>query len=151
MTTTQNTASAERIGELAARIGLNPKTIRYYEEFGLLPPPVRTESGYRLYDSSDEARLRFIMKAKDIGLTLAEIRDILSVQAGGSPPCTYVVTLLEQKVAEIDRKLAALAEVRSELAALRTKAKHTRAAEAAVCGIIEAHEHLAHKGTQERR
>jgi DNA-binding transcriptional MerR regulator len=71
-----------RIGELATRFGLNPKTIRYYEEIGLLPRAERSDSGYRLYDEHDVERLGFIRRAKTLGLSLDEIRDILSVQEG---------------------------------------------------------------------
>ena len=142
------------IGALAAQLGLNPKTIRYYEQLGLLPPPTRTDSGYRLYDGRDETRLSFILQAKAIGLTLAEIRDILTVQAGGSPPCAYVLALLDQKVVEIDRRLAALTEVRAELVTLRREAAHTmhtRATQAEVCGIIEAHARATHNDTPRER
>ena len=62
-----------RIGQLANEVGLNPKTLRYYEQIGLLPAPQRSPSGYRLYTAADRERLDFIAKAKAIGLTLEEI------------------------------------------------------------------------------
>jgi DNA-binding transcriptional MerR regulator len=131
--------SAQQIGAFAARLGLNPKTVRYYEALGVLPPLVRTERGYRLYGAQDEAHLRFIVKAKAIGLTLAEIRAILALRLGDSPPCDHVLALLDRKVAELDRRLAVLAEVRAELVRVRQNAARTMATPAAVCGIIEAH------------
>jgi DNA-binding transcriptional MerR regulator len=142
------------IGALAAQLGLNPKTIRYYEQLGLLPPPTRTDSGYRLYDGRDEARLRFILQAKAIGLTLAEVGAILTVPAGGSLPCAYVLTLLDQKVAEINRRLAALTQVRAELVRLRREAAHTmhtRATQPEVCGSIEAQARATPNGTPRER
>src|SRR5258708_32647874 len=78
-----------RIGELAARFGLNPKTIRYYEEIGLLKRAGRSESGYRLYGKPDVERLGFIRRAKTLSLSLDEIRDILSAQEEGSPPSVH--------------------------------------------------------------
>lgn len=129
----------QRIGELAARLALNPKTIRFYEDVGLLPVPRRMPNGYRFYDAKDEARLRFIVKAKAIGLTLSEIGDILAAQDDGQRPCEHVLALLDGKLAEVDRRLRALAEFRHELAALREEADETRSAEASVCGIIECH------------
>lgn len=72
-----------RIGELAVHFSLNPKTIRYYQEIGLLPRAHRSESGYRLYDELDAERLNFIRRAKTLGLSLDEIRDILSVEGRG--------------------------------------------------------------------
>lgn len=128
-----------QIGELAAELGLNPKTIRYYEEIGLLPQPRRTLAGYRLYDAADRERLRFILKAKAVGLTLEEIKQVLDVRSKGQQPCTHVLALLDQKLAAVDEQLRALSEFRRELVALRTEAAETMRAEACVCGIIEHH------------
>ena len=88
-----------RIGQLAAEFGLNPKTIRYYEAIGSLPPPERTDAGYRLYTDADVERLRFIGKAKLIGLSLDEIREIFRLRSNGEPPCGCVLSMLDQKVA----------------------------------------------------
>ena len=65
-----------RIGELARECGVNPKTIRYYEAFGLLPKATRVPSGHRVYSAKDLQRLQFIRRAKQIGLPLASIRQI---------------------------------------------------------------------------
>ncbi len=128
-----------RIGELAGALGLNPKTIRYYEALGLLPAPPRTAAGYRLYGEADRERLRFIAKAKAVGLTLAEIGEILALRRAGEPPCAHVTALVERKLAAVDRQLRALAEFRRELVALRATAAETGAAPAQVCGILERH------------
>jgi DNA-binding transcriptional MerR regulator len=69
-----------RIGKLSAQFGLNPKTLRYYEELGLLDRPRRSNAGHRLYEVAACDRLRFILKAKAIGLTLAEIGRIVALQ-----------------------------------------------------------------------
>ncbi len=108
-----------RIGELAARFGLNPKTIRYYEEIGLLKRAGRSESGYRLYGKPDVERLGFIRRAKKLDLSLDEIRDILSAQEEGSPPCGQVLGLIDTKIEVIDQRMAELATFRAELATLR--------------------------------
>jgi DNA-binding transcriptional MerR regulator len=71
----QQSKTGLRIGELATELGINPKTIRYYEAIDLLPAPVRTTAGYRLYGAPDRERLRFITKAKAIGFTLHLARD----------------------------------------------------------------------------
>ncbi len=97
-----------RIGALAADLGLNPKTIRYYEEIGLLPVPQRTGAGYRQYSAADRERLRFI-KAKVIGFTLREIREILAVRDGGGEPCPYLGDLLAHKLAAVGRSSVCLA------------------------------------------
>ncbi len=108
-----------RIGELAARFGLNPKTIRYYEEIGLLKRAGRSESGYRLYGKPDVERLGFIRRAKTLSLSLDEIRDLLSVQEEGSPPCGQVLGLIDTKIEVIDQQMAELTTFRAELATLR--------------------------------
>lgn len=132
-----------RIGELAARFGLNPKTIRYYEEIGLLPRAARGDSGYRCYDERDAARLGFIRRAKMLGLSLDEIRDILSVQQEGSPPCGQVLDLIDLKISAIDRRLADLVAFRADLATLRTTwtdevtSAQRAATPACICPIIE--------------
>jgi DNA-binding transcriptional MerR regulator len=134
-----DTLGQMQIGQLATLVGLNPKTLRYYEQIGLLPPPQRSPSGYRLYTAADQERLDFIAKAKAIGLTLEEIRDILTLKGNGQPPCAHVRRLLEEKLAVIEAQLRALADVRQELMALRTSATRTMLADARVCGIIEQH------------
>ena len=126
-----------RIGELAAQVGLNPKTIRYYEEIGLLPPPERTSAGYRVYPADAGARVQFIRQAKAVGFTLAEIRDILTLKQAGHAPCAHVQALVTEKIAMIDAQLRALQDVRHELAALQAAAPQTRVDEAEVCGMIE--------------
>lgn len=131
-----------RIGELAAYFGLNTKTIRYYEEIGLLPKADRSESGYRRYDEQDVERLGFIRRAKTLGLSLDEIRDILSVQAEGEPPCGQVLDLIDRKISTVDQRIAELEAFRAELATLRAtwtdEHKRLHAATAAcVCPIIE--------------
>jgi DNA-binding transcriptional MerR regulator len=133
-------ATELRIGELASELGLNPKTIRYYEQINLLPAPVRTVSGYRQYTAADRERLRFIRKAKAIGFTLEEIRGILELRCTTQSPCSHVLSLLERKVVAVEAQLQALTEVRAELLALRQEAVTTSAVTAEVCGIIEQHQ-----------
>ncbi len=128
-----------RIGELAATTGVSAKTIRYYEAIGLLPPPARTPAGYRTYGPADRERLRFIRTARDLGLTLAEIRAVLDLRDGGQPPCTHVRELLNRKIAAIDAQLRALTAWRRELVRLRDTAAAPVDAHAACCPIIERH------------
>lgn len=144
-----------RIGELALRFGLNPKTIRYYEEIGLLPRAGRSESGYRRYDERDVERLGFIRRAKTLGLSLDEIRDILSAQGAGEPPCGQMLDLIDLKIDAIDQRIAELATFRTELATLRAtwtgegESLRRVTTPACICPIIEqqteveAHPHTA--------
>lgn len=128
------------IGELANDFGINPKTIRYYEEIGLLPKPSRSASGYRLYSTADRERLRFILKAKDIGLTLEEIGEIVTLRLDGEQPCAHVSVLLDRKLAAVDAQLRALSEFRDELVLLREEAASGTTGDARFCWIIEQHE-----------
>jgi DNA-binding transcriptional MerR regulator len=132
-----------RIGELAAHFGLNPKTIRYYEEIGLLPRADRSDSGYRLYEERDVERLGFIRRAKTLGLSLDEIRDILSLQQEGSPPCGQVLGLIDMKISAIEQRIAELQAFRAELVTLRAawtdegESFRRGAVPACICPIIE--------------
>ena len=106
-----------RIGELAGRFGLSTKTLRYYEEIGLLPEPHRTaDSGYRLYSEEDAERLSFVLKAKRVGFSLEEIGEVLRLSRHGRA-CSYVRETLSRHIAEVDRQLEQLQSVRAELLA----------------------------------
>lgn len=129
-------ANMMRIGELADRFGINPKTIRYYEALGLLPQPERTESGYRQYTEADAARLDFIGKAKRLGLSLEEICSVLAMCDEGQLPCSHVLELLDQRISGVDHAIEELQAFRSELAGVRAGAA-ARIPEGSVCGIIE--------------
>ncbi len=129
-----------QIGELAAEAGVNAKTIRYYETRGLLPPPPRTEAGYRIYGEGDLERLRFILKGRAIGLSLAEIGSVLGLRDDGQEPCGHVRALLDEKLTAVDAQLRALNELRVEFMFLRGEADRTVASDDCVCGIIEQHE-----------
>lgn len=125
------------IGALAADLNLNPKTIRYYEQIGLLPEPRRTPSGYRLYGAADRDRLTFIAKAKAVGLTLDQIRQIITLRGSGTCPCHHVLNLIDHNIAAIDAQLHALAALRQELSAIKEATPSRPPEDSAVCGIIE--------------
>jgi len=105
-----------KIGEVASLSGVSVKTVRYYEEIGLLSPVVeRSQSGYRLFNSQVLKRLAFIKRSQSLGLRLEEIQDILKVYDQGLLPCPEVKQHLESKVADISQKIAALSTLQSEL------------------------------------
>lgn len=125
------------IGELADRLGVNPKTIRYYESIGVLPEPARTESGYRVYGPGDVDRLGFVKTAQRLGLALDEVREILALRERGEPPCGYVRSVLRRQVSDIDRQIAELERLRGQLVALDQRAQEVPESDAAICGLIE--------------
>lgn len=102
------------IGKAAERAGLSVDTLRYYEREGLLPSPRRTASRYRLYDETAIARLRFINRAKALGFTLAEIRELLQLNDGGGSRQS-VRAVARQRADEVGRKIEELTRVRAML------------------------------------
>ncbi len=123
-----------RIGELAKRLGLNPKTLRYWEEIGLLPPPQRNGSGYRVY-TEDHLRLcEFILKAKSVGFSLEEIKEILFLKFSGMAPCGCVEERIREKLREIDRLIE---DLKAQKRVLEDLLKERREVPASVCPIIE--------------
>jgi MerR family copper efflux transcriptional regulator len=107
---------AMTIGRLAQEAGVNIDTIRYYERNGLLPEPARKASGYREYTQADVRRLRFVMRAKELGFTLAEIGELLALSA--TDDVNGVKRRAEARMLEIDRKIAELRRVRRGLKTL---------------------------------
>lgn len=106
------------IGQIADELDVPTRTIRFYERKGLLPEPQRATNGYRIYDDTTIARLRFIRNAQAAGLTLAEIASIIHVRNDGTAPCSHVDTLLQTKLGEICERRRQLTALESELTQL---------------------------------
>ena len=104
-----------RIGQLAAQTGVAVRTIRFYEQAGLLPAPPRTAGGYRSYDDDAVTRLRFVRSAQALGLSLAEIAEVLRIRDYQGPPCTYVAELLGIHIHALGTCIAELTALRDEL------------------------------------
>ena len=126
-----------RIGELADRVGVNPKAIRYYEGIGLLPAPERRPSGYRDYTEEDVERLRFVKTAQRLNLSLAEISEILGFRERAERPCGYVLAVLDRQVADLDRRIAEMVQLRGDLLALKAKADDLPTDDGCYCAVIE--------------
>jgi len=128
-----------RIGELARRAGTSARTLRFYEQAGLLPAPLRTPSGYRDYDDAAVDRLAFVRAAQAAGLTLAEIREVVAVREAQGPPCAHVVGLLDRHADELDARIAELEATRAEVRRLRERAATLDPAacvDADVCNVL---------------
>ena len=127
-----------RIGEIADRAGVPAKTIRFWEDQRLLPPPARTSAGYRDYGPAILERLAFIRQAQAAGLTLEHIRQVLDIRDGGQPPCAHVAGLIGRRLAEVEARLAELARARDQLAALAARAAAQDPADCrGYCSIID--------------
>lgn len=105
------------VGAVARLAGVTPKTVRFYESIGLLPPATRSGNGYRLYDQKTISRLDFIRRAKVLGLSLREIRDL--VEASDEGLCTAIGpelrNLVRQKLVDCDQRLDELVAFRAML------------------------------------
>lgn len=128
-----------RIGELADEVGVNPKTVRYYESIGLLPDPARTDAGYRVYGADDVDRLAFIRRAQQLELTLDEIREILALRETSQRPCDYVLSVAQRHLTDLDDRITQMQRARAELAALIEHAAQAPADPDAYCSLIEHH------------
>lgn len=132
-------SSTYQIGELAARSGLTPDALRYYERLGLLPPSRRTSGGFRVYTPAALDRLRFIKQAQAVGLSLQEIRALVTyTDRGGLKRCQRVHGLLQRKITDLDTKLAELEEFRRTLQGYFEECERTLAGrDREECPVIE--------------
>lgn len=121
-----------RIGELAKACKINNDTLRFYEKNGLLSPSNRSDSGYRLYSEKDKEILQFILRAKGVGFSLAEIRELLSIEVDkANNACADVKELVDAKLLDVEQKLAELTRFQTSLKRLSD----------ACCGGEESAEH----------
>ncbi len=126
------------IGSIAKQSGTPIKTIRYYEELGLLKTMGRTEGGFRLFNTDVFARLNFIKRAQKLGLRLSEVREFLEIHDQGDLPCDHVQERLRNKLIEVDRQIQQLQILRQELEKLLAGEDILPQTSAAIiCPIIE--------------
>jgi MerR family mercuric resistance operon transcriptional regulator len=103
--------------ELARRSSCNLETIRYYEKIGMMPDPPRTAAGYRIYDANHVSRLRFILRARELGFAIKEIRGLLDLVDGGNQTCAEVKERTERHLTDIRSKVADLRRIEKVLSA----------------------------------
>lgn len=127
------------IGRLAKLSGVKPDTIRFYERSGLLPKPLRTGSGYRVYDDAVLKQVRFIRKAQSLGFSLDEIRRIMNLRGQGKETCRCVIAMAEATLSETEDKLKELITFKNALASNLAKWKQKRRGPIAAefCTLIE--------------
>jgi len=103
------------IGRLAREAGVNLETVRYYERRGLLPKPPRSASGYRLFPSDAAQRLRFIRRAQELGFSLKEIRELLSLRVSRTTTSRDIRARAEAKIVDIEAKIKSLESMKKTL------------------------------------
>lgn len=106
------------IGEAAKASGVSAKMIRYYESVGLVPPAIRTESGYRVYGDSDVHGLRFIRRARDLGFSVSEIHDLLGLWRDRSRKSVDVKRMAQRHIADLHRRIEELRQMADTLQTL---------------------------------
>ena len=122
MATAAPTTSAYRIGELAAKVGVTERTIRYYEERGLLESVKRLEGGQRVYTDDDVRRLKFIQKLKVLGLSLAEMQELDTLYGRhhtNAKVLPRLIELLDSHLSTVSKRLGELAALRDEIRSYR--------------------------------
>ncbi|MEL0638083.1 MULTISPECIES: Zn(2+)-responsive transcriptional regulator [Marinomonas] len=127
-----------RIGELAKAFDVKNDTLRFYEKHGLLTPSSRSDSGYRMYSEEDKQILSFILRAKTVGFSLADIHELLSIEVDkANSACADVKVVVDAKLAEVETKMAELNHFQKSLKRL-SNACCGGSESAADCTILEA-------------
>ncbi|WP_448515473.1 heavy metal-responsive transcriptional regulator [Parathermosynechococcus lividus] len=130
--------TAQRIGTVAKQSGLPIKTIRYYAELGLLKVSGRTEGGYRLFSNDVFVRLSFIKRAQHLGLTLADIKELLDIYDRGELPCDRVKEKLVQQITAVEQQIQQLQNLKQELQGLlHGRSTITQPSEHTICPILQ--------------
>lgn len=129
-------ASGLTVGKLSAKTGVSRKALRVYEAAGILTPATRTPAGYRVYHADAVGVVAFIARARRLGFSVAEIRQIVGLRRAGQAPCVHVQRLARDKITALDAMLRDLRAMRRGLTVLVTRRR--RAGGGAVCPHIEA-------------
>lgn len=122
-------------GDLARATGCNIETIRYYEKTGLLPDPPRSAAGYRIYSAAHATRLRFILRARELGFSMEDIRGLMGLDDGAAPTCAEVKERTKRHLADVRAKISDLRRIESVLAATASRCS---GAEVPNCPVLDA-------------
>jgi DNA-binding transcriptional MerR regulator len=133
------------IGQVAERTGVKVPTIRYYETIGLLPPPSRSDGNRRLYGPRDVKRLAFIRHARDLGFDIEHIRILLSLQANPQQPCATADAIARERLADVERRIAALTALKDELEHMVGGCTHGCVGECRVIEVLADHGRCVHE------
>ena len=128
-----------KIGSLARKTGTKVQTIRYYEQVGLMPEPGRTEGGQRLYGAAELDRLSFIRHARQLGFTLEAIRELLDLSDQPDRPCHEADVIARRQLKQVERRLARLEALRTELERMINECSGGRTADCRVLEVLRDH------------
>lgn len=122
-------------GDVARQLDCHIETVRYYEGIGLIEPPQRTRGGHRIYDGDDVARLRFVLRLRDLGFPLEDVRALLATVKTGDYACADVAAIAEHQLTEIRRKIEDLRRLEQTLTRMTEQCHRGSTPD---CAIIEA-------------
>ena len=144
---------AARIGQVAHETGVSIDTIRFYEKQGLLKRSPRSAGGFRLFSRGDIETLKFVRKAQELGFSLHEIRELLTLRAEHVPPCSHVRELLEQKLTAVGQKITELQNLerslRYALRKCRRELKTATVGHQESCPVLDEINQAAHRESQD--
>jgi Cu(I)-responsive transcriptional regulator len=123
------------IGQLARQTGTKAETIRYYEKIGLLQPPLRSEGNYRYYGEQDQRRLSFVRRARELGFSIGQVRELIAFGEHREHECSSVDDVVKAHIADITRKIHDLQALQSELERMIGNCPGGRVAD---CRVLEA-------------
>jgi MerR family mercuric resistance operon transcriptional regulator len=129
------TSAAITRGKLAKRFGCHLETVRYYEKIGLVPPPARSEGGHRLYKIEDQRRLRFILRGRELGFSIDELRSLLSLVDSNVYTCGEILDLTINHLGSVRRKITDLKRLERTLARISNECSGGAVPE---CPVIDA-------------
>lgn len=134
---TSTTAASLKIGEVAKLSGIGIEALRFYERSGLLGRPGRTQSGYRVYETTVLQRLDFIKRAQVLGFSLEDIKRVIADKEAGKSPCLEVREIVRHRLEELDERMKEMRRYRKELGTALTNWEETGELDGHVCGLIE--------------
>ena len=132
------------IGKAADHTGVKVPTIRYYEQIGLLPPPLRTESNRRFYDEADLRRLTFIRHARELGFEIEAIRTLLTLPDKPDQSCAAADVAARARLADVNQRLNSLNALKAELERMVVGCSHGKVAECRVIEVLADHGQCKH-------
>lgn len=132
------------IGEAARRSGVKVPTIRYYEQIGLLPAPVRSEGNRRHYEASDLRRLAFIRHSRELGFDIEAIRTLLTLQDNPSQPCATADTIAQARLADVVQRIRSFTALKAELELMVEGCRHGKVGECRVIEVLADHSQCEH-------
>lgn len=135
MTITRSRTGIKR-GQAAALLNCNAETIRYYETAGLITEPARTAAGHRVYCENDIARLRFILKLRELGFSIGDVKSLIAISDAETPNCKDVAAIGDRHLSDIQRKIKDLQSLEHALSDLVNLCDHDQ--ESGSCALIDA-------------